>query len=648
MTNDILRDEWGFTGILMSDWGGSYDITPMMKYGIDLEMGRANHFRESKVKKALTKGMINIFNIDKRVYHIISTCKKYGVYNYSIKRQGNSKKIKTTLEQEITPILVNDENDVQVSKIIDYDGNHNKALNIARESIVLLKNDNNFLPLDKNMTKTITVVGRNAVNTPSSGGGAANVTPYRYIDNFKAIKQSFPNANVKFVDLNPLHKFLKNEFKGNMNWTYNLYNNRTLSNNPIFSAIIPKISDNVKIPKKLKYNRKNYSAKWSTILKTDQSKSLTIAIKSGIFCRVKINDKIVINQWNRKYLPAAYNHRVEYYSTNYQFIKNKSYKIEVEMKYHRHPGFGTPNNSKIRFNIGILPELNKEKNLVKNSDYVIASVGFNAHIEGEGHDRTFALPAQEEAIIKIATSLNDNVIVVLNTGGGVRMTDWIDKTKAVLMAWYQGQVGGQAVAEIINGTVNPSAKLPISIEREWKDSAAYNSYDAKVNTKITYNGMVSKYHEPVPEYYKEGIFVGYRHFDKNNITPLFPFGHGLSYSNFKYSNIKISSNSLTGKEILTVKCDITNNSDKAGAEVIQLYINDKKSRIPRPVKELKGFEKIFLKPNETKTVSFAITFKDLQFFDDLYKKLVAENGRFNILIGSSSRDIKLTTSFELK
>lgn len=646
LTNDILRKEWGFSGILMSDWGGTYHALPMLKYGIDLEMGHAKRYKAKNIKKLLAEYKISIFNIDQHVYNIINTCKKFGVYSYSFKHLKD--KLKSKNNDEVIPILINDKSKVTPSKKIDFIKNHNQALQIARESVVLLKNDNNFLPLDKNISQKMVIVGRNALNTPSSGGGAANIEPYRYIDNFTAIKNAFPNASIEYVELNPLTKFLNTKNIPQRQWQFRVFKNSDLTaKNIIFEQSLSKIDDKINISENIKKNRYNI-AQWSTNFICDEDKTLTIAVNCETLFRVKINGKIILDKWlNRKYLPAVYDYFGENFAVNYDFKANKKYHVSIETS-GKTSWSKVPNQYQLRANIGVLPSLKTEKNKVAKSDIVIACIGLNSFIEGEGHDRDFELPDSEEKIIKLATKLNKNVITVINAGGGVRMTNWVGDTKAVLMAWYQGQIGGQATAEILNGTVNPSAKLPISIEKEWQDSAAYGSYDAKNNTKVTYNTMVGSYHEPVPEYYKEGIFVGYRHFDKNKIAPLFEFGYGLSYSNFTYSNVKISAKEISKEQTLTVNCDITNDSNHAGSEVVQLYINDEKCRVTRPVKELKGFEKVYLKPHETKTVKFQITVKDLQFFDELYKQWVAENGKFNILIGASSRDIKLKESFKLK
>ncbi|MGQ4876709.1 MAG: fibronectin type III-like domain-contianing protein, partial [Promethearchaeia archaeon] len=200
--------------------------------------------------------------------------------------------------------------------------------------------------------------------------------------------------------------------------------------------------------------------------------------------------------------------------------------------------------------------------------------------------------------------------------------------------WYPGMEGGTALANIIFGKVNPSGKLPVTLPKTLSDYKVHKS-------NRTYPGNDDVY-------YEEGIFVGYRYFDKYNIEPLFPFGYGLSYTNFNYDNLEIDKQKITKKDSLLVSLNIKNEGDYYGGEIVQLYIQDKETSVERPIKELKGFKKIFLQPKEEKIVNFRINWKDLTYFDDNLKKWIVEDGEFIILIGTSSRDIKLRSKFEFK
>jgi beta-glucosidase len=235
-----------------------------------------------------------------------------------------------------------------------------------------------------------------------------------------------------------------------------------------------------------------------------------------------------------------------------------------------------------------------------------------------------ALPAGQDELIQAVAAVNKNTVVVLIAGSPVLMNGWVGQVPALLAAWYPGEEGGHAIADILFGDANPSGKLPMTFLKEWKDSPAYGHYPGE-------NGVVE---------YAEGIYVGYRHFDKHGIEPLFPFGHGLSYTTFAYSDLKVSAHE--------VSLAVRNTGSREGAEVVQLYVGDKHSSADRPVKELKGFRRVVLKPGETKTVSFAIDKSALSYYSTARHDWVAEPGTFEVLVGASSRDIRLSGEFELR
>jgi len=267
-------------------------------------------------------------------------------------------------------------------------------------------------------------------------------------------------------------------------------------------------------------------------------------------------------------------------------------------------------------------------NSTSEADLVIIFAGLNHEkgMDSEHSDRdSFDLLSEQIELINKTVQENPKTIVVLISGSPVNMVDWIENVPTVIEAWYAGQEAGNAIADILFGDVNPSGKLPITFPKKLSDSPAH------VSTR-TYPG-----NEKV--YYDEGIFVGYRHFDTKDIKPLFPFGYGLSYTTFAYDNLKINKKAVMGDEKFTVSVDITNISDYTGAEVVQLYIQDVECSVERPLKELKGFKKIKLKPGEKKTVIFELDKRDLSFYDEKTSCWKAEKGIFNILVGSSSRDI---------
>jgi len=269
------------------------------------------------------------------------------------------------------------------------------------------------------------------------------------------------------------------------------------------------------------------------------------------------------------------------------------------------------------------------------ADVTLLFVGLT-HKEGEDAEHwdknSFSLPSSQIELINKTIEENPNTIVILTSGSPVSMVEWIDKVPAVVQAWYGGMEAGNAIAAIIFGDVNPSGKLPITFPKKLSDSPAHAS-------ERTYPGD-----EKV--FYEEGIFVGYRHFDTKEIEPLFPFGYGLSYTKFTYENFEIGEDKVSGDEIFNITLDVTNSGERFGAEVVQLYIQDVECSVERPFKELKGFEKVKLEPNEKKTIKFELRKEDLSFFDEKDNCWKAEKGIFNILIGSSSRDIRLQGEIE--
>jgi len=228
---------------------------------------------------------------------------------------------------------------------------------------------------------------------------------------------------------------------------------------------------------------------------------------------------------------------------------------------------------------------------------------------------------------------------VLNAGGGVEMASWIHDVKAVLMAWYPGQQGGLAVSEIITGKVTPSGKLPISIEAVPEDNPVFENYHENVS-RIR-RPEVNPYSRVE---YREGLFMGYRGYDRSGVQPLFPFGYGLSYTSFEYSDINITED---GEEFV-VTFNLTNVGRRSGAEVAQLYVTDEQCSLVRPVKELKGFEKVYLEPGQTKTVSIRLDEEAFRFYSPVKHDWVVEPGRFIVSVGSSSADIRLRSSLVVK
>jgi beta-glucosidase len=258
-------------------------------------------------------------------------------------------------------------------------------------------------------------------------------------------------------------------------------------------------------------------------------------------------------------------------------------------------------------------------------------VGFGGDWQSEGFDRPdLALPGQQDRLIEQVAAVNPRTIVVLNTGSPITMP-WLSSVAAVVQAWYPGQECGNAIADVLFGDITPSGKLPQTFPVRLEDTPTFLDFPGE-------NGKAS---------YAEGLFVGYRYYEKRKIAPLFPFGFGLSYTTFSYGTLHLSTQEMGPDETLQVSVDITNTGQRAGKEVVQLYIQDVVASLQRPDKELKAFAKVHLEPGDHKTVTLTVARDALAYYDDLTHEWVAEAGTFEVLVGASSQDIRARATFVL-
>ncbi len=278
---------------------------------------------------------------------------------------------------------------------------------------------------------------------------------------------------------------------------------------------------------------------------------------------------------------------------------------------------------------------------IKNAETIIISTGT---IDKEASDRSFDLPKEEDDFITHVCNLNPRTVIVVNSGSGINMSKW-GKAVAIIYAWYPGQIGNVALSEILVGKVNPSGKLPCTIEKEFKDSPAFG-YGKDVTPQIIKAklGDVSNIYNVD---YKEDIFVGYRWYEHQKIEPQFPFGYGLSYTSFKYSDLTVDPANFGSNGNVKVSFTIKNTGGISGAEIGQLYVSDVESSVERPLKELKGFKRVFLNPGETKKVELVLSKKDFEFWSPEKKDWYFEPGSFKVQVGSSSASIHLSKNILL-
>jgi beta-glucosidase len=612
LVNQVLKKKWGFDGFVMSDWVSTYDGVACAKGGLDIEMPSGRMMSPDTLTAAIKSGRLDEKVIDDKIRRILSMYDRFGLLeNADIAKGYQCDKAK----------------DAEV------------ALNVAREGIVLLKNENNLLPLDVKKIKSIAVIGPNGDPAITGGGGSSYVDPVNATSLVEAIKQQ-AGDNIKVTYSKGVYtgEHLPDGFFKNYDFyikengakkkgvTAEFYKGIELKGDVVETKTFEKLNLEKGNMKSAKVPEEDFSARFTCYFSPEVTGNYWIGVAGDDGYRMFIDGKKVIELWqNQGETPSKYIG---------EFQKGKEYKVVVE--YYQAGGDAIIRLGALKHEGKIEnPEtyLSSAMEAAKKADLVILSVGFNNEKESEGSDRTFDMPYEQNNLIEKVESVNKNAIVVLNSGGNVNMNGWIDQTKGLLEAWYPGQEGNKAVAEILFGKTNPSGKLPASYEKKWEDNPTYKSYwDDDKDLKVEFT---------------EGIFMGYRGYDKSGVQPRYPFGYGLSYTTFDYGKIKAETNECNG-DSFKFSIDITNSGNYDGAEAVQVYVSDVKSSLPRPVKELKAFDKVFLKKGETKTVNFELGRDAFTYYDPSKHDWVLEPGEFKILVGGSSADIKQDFTMNVK
>lgn len=496
MLNKILKGEWQFDGVTISDWGGTHDTEQAIKNGLDMEFGTWTN--------GLTAGASNAYDNYYMAFPYLKMIKEGKV---------GTKELDDKVRRVLRLIYRTEMNRNRPWGSLNTEAHYEAARRIAQEGIVLLKNENNVLPINLNQAKKIAVVGENAVKMMTVGGGSSSLKVQREISPLDGIKARVGNqAEVVWV-------------RGYVGDASGEYNGVVTGQN----------------------------------LKDDRSPEELIA----------------------------------------EAVK-----------------------------------------VAKESDYVIFIGGLNksAGQDCEDSDRSgLNLSYGQDDVIAALAEANKNLVVVNISGNAIAMP-WVKEVPAIVQDWYIGSEAGTALASVLVGDVNPSGKLPFTFPVKLEDNSAHALGEF----------VYERSNDVIDVKYNEGIFVGYRWADKQKkVKPLFAFGHGLSYTTFEYGKAVADKKEMTEDEVLTVTVPVTNTGDREGSEVVQLYISDLKSSLPRPVKELKGFQKVKLAPGETKEVTFTIAKDALSYYDDTKQAWVAEPGKFEAIVAASATDIKSKIVFSL-
>jgi beta-glucosidase len=591
LLTDVLRGEWGYQGVVMSDWGACHDTEKDLNAGTDLEMDLdGGHFyKMENIQPLLQAGKVTEATIDEHVRRILRMEIAMGFLDR---------------DQTDASIPANDPQNAAV------------AMKVASEGIVLLKNEGGLLPLDRAKVKHIVVAGPNGQNAVVCGGGSGEVQPFEKFSVLQGIQQAAgTGVQVDYIPDLSTYIFSHAVFDASADtgnqpgMSAEYFTNPNLQGTPLVKRLDPQIdfgwgNDS---PMPGIEGQSAFSARWTGTITPKESGDYVFAMASDDGSRAFLDDKSIIDMWTphalmRKeaqvHLDAGHTHhlRIEYF--------NRSEGAQMYF------GWAKPG----------LPE--GEKDEIAKADAVIYAGGLNPQTEHEGSDRDWDMPPSQVAELKQLLELNPRVITTVNAGGNLGLGDNLAKIPALLWCWYPGQNGNVALGKILFGDINPSGHLPDTFEKRFEDSPAYGNYPGD----LANGGKVNL---------AEGIYVGYRWFDKKKIEPQFPFGFGLSYTTFTMKNLQENTDSAGWNFSVSV----TNTGKRAGSEVVQLYVRPVDSKEDRPFQELKAFARVDLQPGETREVQLNAGRHPLAIFDETTNKWIEPKGKYEFAVGDSSRNI---------
>ncbi len=597
LLNTILREEWGFEGAVISDWGAVHNIYEPVKNGLDLEMpGPAKFFK--LLPDAVQNWHIDETAVDQAARRILKLVVLSG-----------------RMDGTITTGSVNT------------DAHQTLARELAESAITLLKNEGDLLPLNPQKVQSIAIIGPNAFEAVIEGGGSSRVDPLYRVSPIQGIKAALGDK----LEILPALGC------DNYDEPFTVPNDWLKERLQVSAYLESDFSGEPLIKMKIEKPEIWWHTAWSGLpepptaakavgtLTVPEDGLYRFILEHGGEMQLLLDGETLIDSKG----PEHYHHS----EAKHPLKAGNPYKIVLN--------YIRPSDQDVfalrlalgrSYEKGQDPRLSQAVEAARNSDVALVFVGLPEAFESEGNDRAdIELPGGQNELIAAVATANPNTVVVLNVGAPVTMP-WVDDVAAIVLSYYPGLENGNAITNVLSGRVNPSGKLPITLPKKLEDSPSVINASYEGARKV---------------YYGEGIFLGYRYFDQRKVEPLFPFGHGLSYTSFEYSDLRVPEKVKKGS-LLEVHLTVRNTGKATGKEVVQLYIADPVSSLPRPPKELKRFAKVNLEPGESKRLKFEIDQRALSFFDPVKKDWVAEPGTFEVLVGSSSGDIRLQASFELE
>jgi beta-glucosidase len=604
----ILRGEWGFEGVVVSDWFGTRSTAAALDAGLDLEMPGPTQWRGEKLVEAVRKGDVSSEALDGAVGRLLATLERAGRF-----------------EDPGEP----------TERAQDLPAHRRLLRRAAGEAIVLLRNDGALLPLELHRLKRLAVIGPNAALPAIHGGGSSRVAAHYEISPLAGIRARcgdgvevvFEPGCTRHRTLPGLDARLLREPEG---FALEFFAGFELDGAPVQSRRARRLDFTWLGGFSEKLDPERFSLRVTGTLVPERSAPHVFGLTSAGRSRLFVDGKLVLDAWEPGPRGDAFFGMGSVEKTA-ELVLEAGRPVEIRAEYSKE---GSPVLGGLRVGMAAaLPadSLERAASAAARADAAIVVVGLDADWETEGRDRVdLELPGRQAELIEKVAAANPNTVVVMNCGAPVR-ADWVDRVGAALCLWYPGQECGHALADVLFGDVNPAGRLPQTWPRRLEDHPAYLNYPGE-------HGRVA---------YGEGIFAGYRYYEKKRIAPRFAFGHGLSYTRFRYGELSVARPRLAAGEAVEASLDVTNAGEKRGQEVVQLYLRDVAAKVSVPEKALAAFHKLELGPGETRRVAFRIEPRALAHWDPTARAWVAEPGTFELLAGASSRDIRTRARFEL-
>jgi len=587
LETQVLKREWGFKGLVVSDWGATHEGWGALRAGLDLEMPGPGDFLGAKLAPAPADQGPDSAALDGAARRILRVLFVQGLFDHDPPPGSDA------MHRDL-------------------------ARETAEEGAVLLKNEGALLPLPAGI-RSLAVLGPNAAVARTGGGGSSKIDAVDPVSPLEGLRRRLgPGVSIRYAqgsagdELTPLPasvlRGLKAEYFANMG----------LDGPPALTRREKVLdvdwggdkSPGPGIP------HEGFSARWTGRMVPKEGGDYRIGVSGDDGYRLYVDNRLMVENWN--------DHARQTRTAPITLEAGRSYTFMVE--YYQDKGGASVTLGWQRVPQALLAEAVQA---AAGSDMAVVFAGLSDLYEGEGFDRPdFSLPPGQAELIQAVLAANPRTVVVLNAGSPADLEPWISSAPAVLQAWYPGVECGDALAALLCGDVDPGGKLPVSFPASLEDTPAHANFPGR-------DGSVR---------YAEGLLVGYRHYDTRKVAPLFPFGHGLSYTTFGYSGLSLSARGAD----LALAFTVRNSGPRQGSEVAQVYVRPLSPRLARPFQELKGFQRIPLAAGESRRVELRLDRRAFSYWDPDRKAWRADAGRYELRVGSSSRDIRLRKTWTLR